>query len=116
VFRPDGTPWIATGSPGGSRIGTSVVQVLLNRLVHGLNLASAVAEPRLHSQLLPDRVDLEQGFSPDTQRLLEQRGHLLRPSAAMGAANSVERLHRTEGGGSYGVTDPRRAWALAQPQ
>ena len=116
VFWPDGSPWIATGSPGGSRIGTTVVQVLLNRLVHGLNLASAVAEARLHSQLLPDRVDLEQGFSPDTQHLLEQRGHLLRPSAAMGAANSVERLNPSEGGGSYGVTDPRRAWALAQPQ
>lgn len=116
VFRPDGSPWIATGSPGGSRIGTTVVQVLLNRLVHGLNLASAIAEPRLHSQLLPDRVDLEQGFSPDTLKLLLQRSHTLRPSAAMGAANSVERLSASEGGGSFGVTDPRRAWALAQPE
>lgn len=116
VFRPDGSPWIATGSPGGSRIGTSVVQVLLNRLVQGLNLAAAVAEPRVHSQLLPDRIDYEQGISPDTLRLLEQRGHLLRPSAAMGAAQSVERVPASEGGGSLGVTDPRRAWALAQPQ
>jgi gamma-glutamyltranspeptidase/glutathione hydrolase len=116
VFRPDGSPWIATGSPGGSRIGTTVVQVLLNRLLYGLNLASAVAEPRLHSQLLPDRVDLEQGFSLDTQRLLEERGHTLRPSAAMGAANSVEQLRAAEGGGSFGVTDPRRSWALAQPE
>jgi len=116
VFRPDGSSWIASGSPGGSRIGTTVLQVLLNRLVHGLNLASAVAEPRLHSQLLPDRVDLEQGFSPDTLRLLEQRGHRLRPSAAMGAAHSVETVSAAEGGGSFGVTDPRRAWAPAQPQ
>ena len=44
VFRGDGTPLLATGSPGGSRIITTVLQVLLNRLVHGLNLASAVAE------------------------------------------------------------------------
>lgn len=116
VFHPDGSPWIATGSPGGSRIGTTVVQVLLNRLVFGLNLAAAVAEPRIHSQLLPDRVDTEQGISPDSLRLLLQRGHRLRPTAAMGAANSVERMAASEGGGSLGVTDPRRSWTLAQPE
>lgn len=116
VFRPDGTPWIATGSPGGSRIPSVVVQVLLQRLVFGLNLAAAVAEPRIHGQFLPDRLDWEQGFSPDTLRLLEQRGHVLRPSAAMGAAQSVEWLPPAQGGGSLGVTDPRRSWALAQPE
>lgn len=105
VFRPDGRPWLATGSPGGSRIITTVLQVLLNRIVHGLNLATAVAAPRLHSQHLPDRLDLEEGFSPDTRRLLETRGHQLRPVPAMGAANSVEVLVK---GGSLGVVDPRR--------
>ncbi|MEA5441416.1 gamma-glutamyltransferase family protein, partial [Cyanobium gracile] len=106
MFRPDGRPWIATGSPGGSRIITTVLQVLLNRVVHGLNLASAVAAPRIHSQLWPDRIDLEQGLSPDTRRLLEAMGHAVRQSPAMGAANSVEVL---EGGGSLGAVDPRRA-------
>ena len=105
LFRPDGRPWIATGSPGGSRIITTVLQVLLNRLVHGLNLASAVAAPRIHSQLWPDRIDLEQGISPDTRRLLEAMGHRLRNAPAMGAANSVEVL---AGGGSLGAVDPRR--------
>jgi gamma-glutamyltranspeptidase/glutathione hydrolase len=111
LFRPDGRPWIATGSPGGSRIITTVLQVLLNRLVHGLNLASAVAAPRIHSQLWPDRIDLEEGFSPDTRRLLEAMGHDLRTAPAMGAANSVEVLGA--GGGSLGATDPRRAEAPA---
>ena len=106
LFRPDGRPWIATGSPGGSRIITTVLQVLLNRVVHGLNLASAVAAPRIHSQLWPDRIDLEQGISPDTRRLLEAMGHAVRQAPAMGAANSVEVL---EGGGSLGAVDPRRA-------
>ncbi|AFY28280.1 gamma-glutamyltransferase [Cyanobium gracile] len=106
VFRPDGRPWIATGSPGGSRIITTVLQVLLNRMVHGLNLAGAVATPRIHSQLWPDRIDLEQGVSPDTRRLLEAMGHSVRQSPSMGAANSVEVL---EGGGSLGAVDPRRA-------
>jgi gamma-glutamyltranspeptidase/glutathione hydrolase len=116
VFRPDGSPWLATGSPGGSRIATTVVQVLLNRLVHGLNLAAAVAEPRIHSQLLPDRLEFEQGLNGDTRRLLQGMGHLLQQGAAMGAAQSVELIPPQQGGGSYGVTDTRRAWALAQPE
>ncbi len=106
VFRPDGRPWIATGSPGGSRIITTILQVLLNRMVHGLNLAGAVAAPRIHSQLWPDRIDAEEGLSPDSRRLLEAMGHSVRQAPAMGAANSVEVL---AGGGSLGTVDPRRA-------
>ncbi|MFN9643793.1 MAG: gamma-glutamyltransferase [Cyanobacteriota bacterium] len=105
VFRPDGSPWIATGSPGGSRITTAIAQVLLNRLVHGRNLATAVATARVHSQLWPDALSAEEGISPDTLRLLEAMGHTLRPSPAMGAAHSVE--VRTEGGSAAAI-DPRR--------
>ncbi|MEN9860760.1 MAG: gamma-glutamyltransferase, partial [Cyanobacteriota bacterium] len=118
VFRPDGSPFLATGSPGGSRIISTVLQVLLNRLVHGLNLASAVAAPRLHSQLWPDQVSLEQGFSPDTQALLEQRGHSLKLVPAMGSANSVEVRYGAGADanaivGSLGTADPRRLDAAA---
>jgi gamma-glutamyltranspeptidase/glutathione hydrolase len=112
VFRPDGTPWLATGSPGGSRIVTTVAQVLLARIVHGLNLATAVASPRIHSQLWPDEVLIEQGIGVDTTRLLEARGHRLRAAPAMGAANSVELLPHSKG--SLGVSDPRRAEGPAQ--
>jgi gamma-glutamyltranspeptidase/glutathione hydrolase len=110
VFRADGSPWFATGSPGGSRIITTVLQVLLNRMVHGLNLASAVAAPRIHSQLWPDQVLIEQGLSPDTIKLLEAMGHRLVNGPAMGSANSVESLQGPNGrpNGSYGYADPRR--------
>ena len=111
VFRPDGTPWLATGSPGGSRIITTVAQVLLQRMVWGANLATAVAAPRIHSQLWPDRLALEEGFSPDTRSLLEGMGHRLQPSAAMGAANSVEVLSPL-GSGNLGAVDPRRGRTL----
>ena len=111
VFRPDGTPWLATGSPGGSRIITTVAQVLLQRMVWGANLATAVAAPRIHSQLWPDRLSLEEGFSPDTRSLLEGMGHRLQPSAAMGAANSVEVLAPL-GSGNLGAVDPRRGRTL----
>jgi gamma-glutamyltranspeptidase / glutathione hydrolase len=112
VFRADGSPWLATGSPGGSRIITTVLQVLLGRLVHGLNLAGAVASPRVHSQLWPDQLSHEQGISPDTLELLRQRGHSLQLAPAMGSANSVEVLPALEGG-SLGVADPRRLGAAA---
>jgi gamma-glutamyltranspeptidase/glutathione hydrolase len=114
VLRGDGTPLLATGSPGGSRIITTVLQVLLNRLVHGLNLASAVAAPRIHSQLWPDQISIEEGLSPDTLRLLQQRGHRLVLTPAMGSANSVEVL--PDGRGSLGVADPRRLDAAAVPE
>ena len=105
VLNKEGDSWLATGSPGGSRIITTVVQVLLNRIVHGLNLATSVATPRIHSQLWPDSLQLEQGFSPDTVELLKQRGHTLRFTRSMGSANSVE---LKPNGGSFGVADPRR--------
>ena len=126
VFRPSGEPLLATGSPGGSRIITTVLQVLLNRLVFGLNLASSVAAPRIHSQLWPDQISLEEGISPDTRRLLEAMGHKLVTVPAMGSANSVEVLSakflpggpgvagpRFLTGGSLGVADPRRRDAAA---
>jgi len=110
VFRANGRPWFATGSPGGSRIITTVLQVLLNRLVHGLNLASAVAAPRIHSQLWPDQVLIEQGLSPDSIKQLEAMGHSLVQGPAMGSANSAESLQGPNGrqAGSYGYADPRR--------
>ncbi|MFN7901064.1 MAG: gamma-glutamyltransferase [Synechococcaceae cyanobacterium] len=110
VFRPDGRPWIATGSPGGSRITTTVAQVVLNRLVHGRNLATAVSTARVHSQLWPDVLSFEEGISPDTLRLLEAMGHTTRQSPAMGAAHSVE--VRT-GAGSAAAIDPRRSEGAA---
>ena len=113
VFRPDGRPWIATGSPGGSRIITTIAQVLLQRLVHGRNLATAVAAPRVHSQLWPDALSHEEGLSPDTLQILQGMGHTLRQAPAMGAAHSVEM--RAEGG-SEAAVDPRRPDGAAVPE
>jgi gamma-glutamyltranspeptidase/glutathione hydrolase len=123
VFRPDGTPLLATGSPGGSRIITTVLQVLLNRLVHGLNLASAVAAPRIHSQLWPDQISMEEGISPDTIRLLERQGHKVVLAPSMGSANSVEVRADPQADESgrdsiktYGYADQRRLDSAAMPE
>ncbi|MDZ7643160.1 MAG: gamma-glutamyltransferase [Woeseiaceae bacterium] len=103
----DGRPWLATGSPGGSRIITSVLQMLVNVIDHGMNIADATATPRIHHQWLPDELQLESGFSPDTVAELRRRGHNVTASQAMGSLQSVMRgdeLFR-------GASDPRRPGA-----
>ena len=108
VFRGR-EPLLATGSPGGSRIITTTLQVILNVVDHGLGLASAVAAPRVHHQWLPDELRVEQGLSPDTLDLLRARGHTVVERDAMGSANSVMRVPD----GFLGAADPRRRGALA---
>src|SRR5215510_11716015 len=84
VFR-DGRVFLVTGTPGGSRIITMVLQVISNVVDHQMNIAEAVFAPRIHHQWLPDMVFAESGFSPDTIRLLEAKGHKLSTVAAFGS-------------------------------
>jgi gamma-glutamyltranspeptidase/glutathione hydrolase len=107
VFR-DGKPFLATGSPGGSRIITTVLQILMNVIDHGMNIAEATLAPRVHHQWLPDELRVEEGLSPDTVALLEKRGHRVVVQDAMGSTHSI--LRREEG--LYGYSDPRIRDAL----
>ena len=75
IVFANGQPWFATGSPGGSRIITAVLQMIVNVIDHGMNIAEAANAPRMHHQWYPDVLSLEPGFSPDTIRLLKERGH-----------------------------------------
>ncbi|NQV61796.1 MAG: gamma-glutamyltransferase [Alphaproteobacteria bacterium] len=109
VFK-DGEPFLATGSPGGSRIITMVLQVLINVIDHGLNIAEATAAVRVHHQWLPDKLFVERGLGPDTLELLRQRGHAPKVSRAAGSVQSVMRL--ANGGGFLGASDPRSQGAL----
>ncbi len=89
VFK-DGQPWLAAGSPGGSLIITTVLQTLLNAMVFDMNIAAAVAAPRVHNQWMPDRTLVEPGISLDTQRILEDWGHSLSPTRrTIGRSNSL---------------------------
>ena len=103
---------LATGSPGGSTIITTVLQVILNLIDHGMDLSDAVGRPRFHHQWLPDQVFLEPlGFSPDTQSLLRAMGHqnLASPRyrRGIGDANSVLRVEN----GLRAMADPRNRGA-----
>lgn len=97
--------FLATGSPGGSRIITTVLQIILNLVDHDMNLQEAVNAPRVHHQWLPDELRVEAGLSRDTIVLLEERGHKVVEKKTMGSAASVLRL---PGGELHGASDPRR--------
>jgi gamma-glutamyltranspeptidase / glutathione hydrolase len=100
---------LVTGSPGGSRIITTVLQVVINVLDFGMPIGQAVAAPRIHHQWLPDFVFVESGLPPETLRALEGRGHALRSSPASGSAHSIA----ITGDGLVGAADARSRGALA---
>ena len=71
-----GKLFLVLGSPGGPRIITTVANILMGVVDYGLDIQEAVNAPRFHHQWLPDAIYMERvGFSADTRRLLEERGH-----------------------------------------
>ena len=108
VFR-DGELEIVTGTPGGSRIITTVLQIVSNMIDHGMNPAEASEAVRVHHQLHPDELRVERGLSIDTIRLLEAKGHIVRLQRAMGSAQTIQRTQ----GLLYGAADTRQAGTAA---
>jgi len=110
IVTRDGRVVLVTGTPGGSRIITTVLQVILNVVDHRMNIAEAVAAPRIHHQWLPDQVFAEEGFSPDTLRLLQARGHRIVVGPTFGSANSI----LVTPDGITGAADSRQRGTLAE--
>ena len=108
IVFADGEPWFATGSPGGSRIITAVLQMIVNVIDHGMNIAEAANASRMHHQWYPDVLSLEPGFSPDTVRLLKERGHDVQNSRS--SSGSTQTVAYRDG--VYrGASDTRRPGA-----
>jgi gamma-glutamyltranspeptidase/glutathione hydrolase len=100
---------LVTGSPGGGRIITTTLEVILNAIDFRMDVAAAVAAPRIHHQWLPDKVDAEQAVPAETVRGLEQLGHTVARPSNWGAANSI----MVTSDGLAGAADPRTRGALA---
>ena len=120
VVSKDGKPVMVLGTPGGSRIITTVVHTILNVVDYGMDVQEAVDAPRFHQQWLPDVTNVEPyAIGPDTQRLLAGMGHQLgKPHEANHvAAILIGPLPRLGGDGPvrfYGANDPRRRSGLAK--
>jgi gamma-glutamyltranspeptidase / glutathione hydrolase len=99
----DGKPFLVTGSPGGSRIITTTLQIILNVIDHDMNVAEATIAPRIHHQWLPDQLRIEKGISADTIKILQDKGQQISVQAAMGRTQTIQ----IKDGKFYGFSDPR---------
>jgi gamma-glutamyltranspeptidase/glutathione hydrolase len=112
IVLQDGKPVLVTGSPGGSHIISTVVQVIVNVLDYQMDVAAAVAAPRLHHQWLPDEVRVERGFADDTLAALRAKGHRVVEPLGQSSANSIA----VTANGLLGAPDPRTRGAEAAGQ
>jgi gamma-glutamyltranspeptidase/glutathione hydrolase len=109
IVLKDGKPFLITGSPGGSRIITAVLQVISNVIDFHMAVDKAVSAPRLHNQWQPDGAFAEPGFAPDLLDALQRRGHKIVPTEPHTSANSI----LVTPNGYVGAADTRTRGALA---
>ena len=88
IVLKDGKPFLVTGSPGGSRIITAVLQVVVDVIDRGMDIASAESAPRIHNQWMPDQVFAEPGVSPDLIAALQARGDKVVPTGKFTSVDS----------------------------
>jgi gamma-glutamyltranspeptidase/glutathione hydrolase len=112
IVLKDGKPVLVTGTPGGSRIISAVLQVVVNVLDYKMDVAAAVAAPRVHHQWMPDVVRVERGFAPETLDALRQMGHEVIEPLGQTSANSIA----VTPNGLLGAPDPRTRGATAAGQ
>ncbi len=109
VMDPQGQVLLVTGTPGGSRIINVILQLIVNVVDHGMNVAQATHQPRIHQDSRAQVLGIEYGMNADTTALLEQLGHEVEFQQTMGSTQSI--LQRD--GFFFGAADPRRPGALA---
>jgi gamma-glutamyltranspeptidase / glutathione hydrolase len=112
IVLKDGKVVLVTGSPGGSRIISTVLQVIVNVVDYRMDVAAAVAAPRLHHQWMPDEVKVEPGFAEDVLAGLRAKGHSVAESMGYSSANSIF----VTANGLLGAPDPRTRGAEAAAQ
>ncbi len=108
IVTKNGEPFMVVGSPGGSTIITTTLQVIINVIDHGMDIDDAVSLPRFHHQWMPNAIFYDKyGISPDTIKNLESMGHIniqqARYGRGIGDANSI----LFKDGIISGIKDPR---------
>lgn len=106
IVTRDGKVRLVLGSPGGSTITNTVLQVLLNVLVYKMDVLQAVTSPRFHDQWIPDLLTFERvGFSSDTLEKLQQAGYPVGFRDTIGECEAIEVA--PDSGWRFGASDPR---------
>lgn len=111
IVVKDGKPLLLIGSPGGRTIINTVVQVITNVLDFRMDVAEAIAAPRIHHQWLPDRLNIERrGASPETLARLRSMGHDVRVSGSSRSQGRAMGIYLDpKSGVRLGASDPRDA-------
>jgi len=109
IILKNGKPFLITGSPGGSRIISTVLQVIVNVIDFHLPIGDAVSSPRVHQQWQPEEVSVEPGFALEALEALAKRGHQIVPAPPQTSANSIE----ITTDGYVGAADRRTRGSLA---
>jgi len=109
IVLKDGKPILVTGSPGGSRIISTALQVTVNVLDYKMDVMSAVSAPRLHHQWLPDEVRIENGFAESVLDSMRAMGHKIVKPMGQTSANSIA----VTVDGLLGAPDPRTRGSAA---
>ncbi len=110
IVLKDGTPVLVLGAPGGSRIITTVLEIIVNVIDHGMTLQAAVDAPRIHHQWLPDTLAAEPfALSADTVSALTRMGYRVVPLEAWGTGNAAEAI-------GIAPANPAQAMALGFPR
>ncbi len=105
ILVREGQPILVAGAAGGSRITTSVLQVILNDLfVYSGDLKKSIFAPRIHQQWMPEFLDIEEGYSETTKEYLNSLGEKVRPPPFSAITQAV---HLQEDGKVTAVFDPR---------
>jgi gamma-glutamyltranspeptidase/glutathione hydrolase len=112
IVLKDGKPVLVTGTPGGSRIISAVLQVIIDVLDYRMDVAAAVAAPRIHHQWMPDVVRAEHGFPDEVLAELRAKGHEVVVPLGQTSANSIAVTPT----GLLGAPDPRTRGAAAAGQ
>ncbi len=112
IVLKDGKPVLVTGTPGGSRIISAVLQVVVNVLDYRMDVAAAVAALRVHHQWMPDDVRVERGFPEETLDALRAKGHRVIEPLGQTSANSIA----VTPSGLLGAPDPRTRGSEAAGQ
>jgi gamma-glutamyltranspeptidase/glutathione hydrolase len=109
IVLKEGKPVLITGSPGGSRIISTVLQVIVNAIDFRMPIDTAVSAPRLHHQWQPDEVIFEPGVAPEVLDALARRGHKVASTTPLTAVNSIAITPN----GYVGAADRRTRGSLA---